>query len=73
MKELSLLNSGLEWTIVQPPQLNLDSYTGKYLVSEGIEKDKTRRLKLSRADLAEFMLKQLEDKTYIRKSVFVTQ
>ncbi len=59
--------SGLDWTIVRPPQLTDKPYTGKYRVREG-------RLpgfgfKISRADVADFMLKAVENRSSIGKIV----
>jgi len=47
--------SGLDWTIVRPPELTDKPYTGKYRVREGHLP--TFGLFISRADVADFMLK----------------
>ena len=47
--------SGLDWTIVRPPELTDKPYTGKYRVREGHLP--TFGLSISRADVADFMLK----------------
>jgi len=55
-------HSGLDWTIVRAPMLTEGPATGR--VREGyVGKDIGPRL--TRADLAAFMLKQLETKTYV--------
>jgi hypothetical protein len=59
--------SPLDWTMVRPPELTDKSYTGTYRVSEG-------RLphfgfKISRADVAGFMIKAVEDHLSSRKIV----
>ena len=64
-----LKNSGTEWTIARPPRLSDGSHTGKY---------KTGYLKLgpgdklSRANLADFMLTQVEETRYIGEMPNVT-
>lgn len=59
--------SGLDWTIVRPPQLTDKPYTGHYRVRES-------RLpwfgfKISRADVADFMVKAVDDRSSIHKIV----
>jgi hypothetical protein len=51
--------SGLEWTIVRPPRLTDGARTGKYI--SAINKHLTRGSTISRADLADFTLKLLND------------
>lgn len=64
-------NSGLDFTIIQPPTLTSASPTGNY--RHGDYKGKSIFGKISRADLAEFMINNLENKRYINESVFVQQ
>ena len=61
--------SELHWTMVRPPQLTDKPYTGKYRVREG----HLPRLgfKISRADVADFMIKVAENHSSIRKIVGV--
>jgi putative NADH-flavin reductase len=63
-------NSGLDWTMVRPPELTDKPYTGKYRVSEG----HLPRLgfKISRADVADCMINVAEDSSTIRKIVGVS-
>jgi putative NADH-flavin reductase len=49
--------SGLDWTIVRPPQLNDKPLTGVYRTA--FEQNPRRALKISRADVAHFMLHTL--------------
>lgn len=57
--------SPLDWTIVRPGNLTDGARTGAY--RHGFTAtDKATRLKVSRADVAEFMLNQLTDDTYLR-------
>lgn len=64
-------NSGLDFTIIQPPTLTSASPTGNY--RHGDYKGKSIFGKISRADLAEFIINNLENKRYINESVFVQQ
>jgi putative NADH-flavin reductase len=59
--------SGLDWTIVRPPQLTDKPYTGKYRVREG--RLPSFGFKISRADVADFMLKAVENRSSIGKIV----
>lgn len=72
-KDLIIKQSSLNWVLVQPPILTVDPYSGKYVHEEHIHPDKSRKLKMSRANLADFMLKLANDSTYDRKEVFVTE
>ena len=58
--------STLEWTLVYPVLMTDAPATGKYKAGEKLE---MRGIpKSSRADVAEFMLRQLNDNTFIKKS-----
>jgi putative NADH-flavin reductase len=57
--------SGLDWTIVRPPELTDKPYRGKYRVREG--QLPRFGFKISRADVANFMLNVTEDRSSIRK------
>jgi putative NADH-flavin reductase len=61
--------SGLEWIIVRPPFLNDDPATGKIRVLSG-ETGETAH-KLTRADLAAFMVDQLSSDEHLRKAVAI--
>lgn len=59
--------SQLDWTIVRPGEFTNGERTGQY--QHGFPAtDKTIKAKISRADVADFMLKQLADETYVRKT-----
>ncbi len=64
-----LATSGLDWTIVRPPRLTEKPYTGAYRVRE----DHLPRFgfTISRADVADFMLKCAEHHVSSRKIVGV--
>ncbi len=59
--------SRLDWTIVRPGAFTDGNRTGDYLHGCPAT-DKSTKLKISRADVADFMLKQLIDDTYLHKT-----
>ena len=67
--ERTFIESGLDWTIVRPPQLTDKPLTGKYRVRTGHLP--RFGFNISRADVAHSFLKTVEDPTSIRKIVGV--
>ena len=70
-QEAVVTASALDWTIVRPPHLKDGPHTGTYrhgfpTTDTGIQGQ------ISRADVADFMLKQLADKTYLHRTVGVS-
>ena len=63
--------SRLDWTIVRPGAFVDGDRTGKYRYGFP-NTDKTSKLKISRADVADFILKQLENDSYIHKTPSVS-
>jgi putative NADH-flavin reductase len=61
--------SNLDWTIVYPVGLTDGPRTGVYRVGERLPLAGFPRI--SRADVAEFLLKQLDDRQYVRTGVLV--
>lgn len=61
--------SELDWTMVRPPELTDKPYTGTYRVREGHLP--RFGFKISRADVADFMIKIVENRSFIRKIVGV--
>jgi putative NADH-flavin reductase len=59
--------SGLDWTMVRPPQLTDKPYTGKYRVGE--DRLPAFGFKISRADVADYMIKAAENSLAIRQVV----
>ena len=58
-------HSPLDWTIVRSGAFTNGSRTGEY--RHGFPgPDQTEKLEISRADVADFMLKELTDDTYLR-------
>jgi putative NADH-flavin reductase len=62
--------SGLDWTIVRPPELTDKPYTGNYRVREGHLP--RFGFKISRADVADFMIKAVENRSLIAKIVGIS-
>ena len=70
LKERVIRESGLLWTIVRPPKLTDGPLTGRYRIGEHIRARSPMPL-LSRADVADAMLRQLDDPTHVRAVVRV--
>jgi putative NADH-flavin reductase len=65
-----LRRSQLDWTLVYPVALTHGRKTGRYRVGERLP---LRGLPMiSRADLAAFLLAEIDDPTYIRKGVLIS-
>ena len=67
LKEQLIRSSRLDWTIVRPPKLTNGSQTRKYRNGEGIRTSSLLPT-MSRADVADFMLRELKERNFIRKS-----
>jgi putative NADH-flavin reductase len=67
--EREIRKSRLNWTIVYPVVLTNKSLTGTYKVGEKIPMKGLP--KISRADVAEFMIRQLTDDSYIKRSPII--
>ncbi len=61
--------SDLDWTMARPPELTDKPYTGKYRVREGHLP--RFGFKISRADVADFMIQVVDNRSSIRKVVGV--
>jgi putative NADH-flavin reductase len=62
--------SNLNWTFVHPSRLTDGPRTGTYRVGERLPLKGSPSI--SRADVAEFLIQQVDDPTYMRKTVLVT-
>lgn len=62
--------SKLDWTLVHPVMLTNGERTGRYRVGERLALSGAP--KIARADVADFVLRQLTDVTYLRKSVVIS-
>jgi putative NADH-flavin reductase len=65
-----LRSTDLDWTLVYPPALTNGPRTGSYRSGETLNMKGVPRI--SRADVAEFMLTQLNDAAYIRGNAIVS-
>ena len=71
-QEQHVRDSNAAWTLVRPPFLDNGPQTGTY--RHGImPSDDPIRMKVSRADVAAFMLRQLDDDTYLKASPWLSQ
>src|SRR5216117_574498 len=62
-----LRDSGLDWTVVRPPRLTDEPLTGTYRTANG--QNLRRGVVISRADLAQLMLRVLEQPQTIRQAI----
>ena len=62
--------SGLDWVLVRPPLLTNGAQRGRYRT--GFDLPIKLFSSVSRADVADFMLKQLTDDTYLRQAPTIT-
>ena len=68
--ELRRLGSDIDWTLVYPVTLTNGLRTGNYRAGERLT---LRGLpKISRADVADFILRQMDDQSYLKKGVLVS-
>lgn len=63
-------SSNTDWTIVRPPQLTDQSYTGKY--RERINHLPFAGFKISRADVADYFIKALSLEAVVHKVVGIS-
>ena len=68
-QETAVKNSGLDWTIIRPSGLTDTPRTGIYQVGENIPATTS---KIARADVADLILKELEQNTHIGKALTIT-
>ena len=71
LQEYYVKNSALDWVIVRPGNFSKGEHTGIYRHGFAAD-DKRPALKISHGDVAEFMLKQFGDDTYLRKTPCVS-
>jgi putative NADH-flavin reductase len=69
--EQIISRSGLDWTLVRPPQLTDKAHTGTYRTRDGHLP--FLGFKISRADVADFCLRTVEDPASIRKVLGVSR
>ena len=66
VQERLIKDSALDWTIARPGVLTNDGRTGRYRVLK--EPSQWRNGTISRADVADFLVQQIEDRAYLRKT-----
>ena len=69
--ERIFFESGVDWTMVRPPELTNKPYTGKYRVKEGHLP--LFGFKISRSNVADFMIKSAENRFTSRKVFGVSE
>jgi putative NADH-flavin reductase len=70
MQERSIFGSSVDWVIVRPTILTNGPAIGKYRVGTDLRVGLFPRI--SRADVADFMLRQIDDRTFLRQAVGIT-
>jgi putative NADH-flavin reductase len=66
----TLSTSGLDWTMVMPPMLTNGPAKGRYRVDgDALPRNGAR---ISREDVADFMMLQVEGKDWVRQGVYIT-
>lgn len=68
-QETTVKASGLDWTIIRPSGLTDTPRTGIYFVGENIL---AKTSTIARADVADLILKELDQNSYIRKAITIT-
>ena len=66
VQEWIVRSSGLDWTIVRPGVLTSGRRTGRYEILD--KPSQWRNGMISRSDVAEFLVRQIEDRTYVRRA-----
>jgi putative NADH-flavin reductase len=66
-QEQAVMRSDLDWTLVRPAALTNGERTGAYRHGQ----DRSIRGRISRRDVADFLLRQLDDESYVRRAVAV--
>ena len=66
----ALSASGLDWTMVMPPMLTNSPGRGHYRVDgDALPRNGSR---IARQDVADFMMQQIDDATWVRKGVYLS-
>ena len=66
LQERLIKESGLDWTIARPGVLTGGPRTGRYKILS--EASQWRNAMISRSDVAEFLVRQIKDETYVRQA-----
>lgn len=70
LQESVIVNSNLDWTIVRPGNMTNGKLTGHY--KHGFKASEKIKLKISRSDVAHFMLNQIGTKEYLHEKVGIS-
>ena len=68
-QEAAITSTRLDWTIIRPSGLTNNPGTGTYLMGEGI---RAKTSQIPRADVADCVVRVLNDPSYYRKAITVT-
>lgn len=68
-QEAAVKTSGLDWTIIRPSGLTNEPRTGNYRVGENI---RAKTYQISRGDVADLILNDLEKRAWVCKAVTIT-
>ncbi len=73
LQEKTVRNSKLDWTLVRPGAYNDGPLTGEYRhdIANAVNGN-SPKAKISRADVADFMLKQVTDDSYVRRAPWLS-
>lgn len=71
-QEQAIRNSKLDWVIVRPTRLTNGPLTGQYRLGEHLPFPRFSIPKISRADVAAFLLDQLDKDQYLGKALTIT-
>ncbi|WP_420149352.1 NAD(P)-dependent oxidoreductase [Spirosoma sp.] len=72
IQEQAIRDSKLDWVIVRPPRLTNGPATGHLRIGEHLPFSAFTLPRISRADVAAFLLDQLDNDTYLHKAVTIT-
>lgn len=72
LQEEAIRESGLDWIIARPTRLTNNPAAGQYTVAEQIKFPILAMPQVSRADVAAFLLDQLDTDIYLHKAVVIT-
>jgi putative NADH-flavin reductase len=67
--ERIVVSSGLDWTIARPPRLTNGPRSGRYDVQNGHLPGRSAFAAISRADVAEFLVSEIQHNTHIHEIV----
>ena len=70
-QEHRLEASNVDYTVVRPPRLTNSPFTGRYRIDADTLPPAANST--SRADVADFMLKQLSDERFVRRGVYIAR